>query len=78
MTDMIDEQLYEYSSDDENKNPKKGKKKTTKKTTKKVQAKSKKTTKKGNTHASTFKDFQLKEELMRGLGEAGFENPSEV
>jgi superfamily II DNA/RNA helicase len=29
-------------------------------------------------HASTFKDFHLKEELLRGTGEAGFENPSEV
>ena len=31
-----------------------------------------------NSHASTFKDFHLKEELLRGTGEAGFENPSEV
>ncbi len=30
------------------------------------------------THASTFKDFHLKEELIRATGEAGFENPSEV
>lgn len=30
------------------------------------------------THAATFKDFHLKEELMRAIGEAGFENPSEV
>lgn len=30
------------------------------------------------THAATFKDFHLKEELIRATGEAGFENPSEV
>lgn len=30
------------------------------------------------THASTFKDFLLKEELMRAINEAGFEKPSEV
>lgn len=28
--------------------------------------------------ASTFKDFLLKEELMRAINEAGFEKPSEV
>ena len=30
------------------------------------------------TQASTFKDFLLKEELMRAINEAGFEKPSEV
>lgn len=30
------------------------------------------------THAATFNDFHLKEELIRATGEAGFENPSEV
>lgn len=30
------------------------------------------------TQASTFKDFLLKEELMRAVNEAGFEKPSEV
>lgn len=30
------------------------------------------------THASTFKDFLLKEEIMRGINEAGFEKPSDV
>lgn len=35
-------------------------------------------TTKAVTHASTFKDFLLKEELMRAINEAGFEKPSEV
>lgn len=28
-------------------------------------------------HATGFKDFMLKPELIRAIGEAGFENPSE-
>jgi len=28
------------------------------------------------THATSFKDFLLKDELLRAINEAGFENPS--
>lgn len=84
MADKIgeDDQLMNYSSDDEKtstKNPDSKKRKTRKtRQSKKTAKASKTTTKKQNTHNSTFKDFHLKEELLRGLGEAGFENPSEV
>ncbi len=78
MTDMIEDQALKFSSDEDKG---KGGKKT--KGGKKVTARSRKGRKKttgktGMTHASTFKDFQLKEELLRSLGEAGFENPSDV
>lgn len=82
MADKIGEEdaLMNYSSDEENTDNKKDdKKRKTRKTRASKKTKTTKTTtKKQNTHHSTFKDFHLKEELLRGLGEAGFENPSEV
>lgn len=65
------EDMLEYSSDGEQKT--KGNKAKTGRgaAAKKVQSQT-------TTHASTFKDFHLKEELIRATGEAGFENPSEV
>lgn len=29
-------------------------------------------------HGSSFRDFQLRQEILRAIGEAGFEHPSEV
>lgn len=65
------EDMLEYSSDNEQQTP--GAKKTTVRGTRGQKAAPSSTT-----HASTFKDFHLKEELIRATGEAGFENPSEV
>ena len=65
------EDMLEYSSDGESKT-KGNKAKTTRR------AGAQKAQSQTTTHASTFKDFHLKEELIRATGEAGFENPSEV
>jgi ATP-dependent RNA helicase UAP56/SUB2 len=75
-----EDELMNYSSDEENDKKRKNKRARPGKTT--TTTKTAKTTPaekgKPNTHHSTFKDFQLREELLRGLGEAGFENPSDV
>ena len=65
------EDVLDYSSDGESKT-KGNKAKTTR------GARGQKVQSQTTTHASTFKDFHLKEELIRATGEAGFENPSEV
>ena len=65
------EDMLEYSSDGEQKS--KGNKAKTARG-----ARGQKVQSQTTTHASTFKDFHLKEELIRATGEAGFENPSEV
>lgn len=77
MTDM-ENQVLNYSDGEEKQSQTttKGRKRTGRRAQKK---KTDKNVKKANTtHASTFKDFHLKEELLRATGEAGFENPSEV
>lgn len=64
-----------FSSDDE-----KDKKQTTKRQAPKTKAKTEtagKAPKASAIHGSSFKDFQLKPELLRAIGEAGFEHPSE-
>lgn len=67
----VKEDVLDYSSDPETKTT--GQKKTTVRGNR-----GQKTATASTTHASTFKDFHLKEELIRATGEAGFENPSEV
>lgn len=62
--------VLNYSSDDE----KEPQQKKTQGRQGRAKAKKQTTT----THAATFNDFHLKEELIRATGEAGFENPSEV
>ncbi len=66
-----DQDMLEYSSDPEQQG--KGQKGKTVRGNR-----GQKTASANTTHASTFKDFHLKEELIRAVGEAGFENPSEV
>lgn len=67
MTDPKKDELN-FGSDDEKAEPQ----------VKKGRARKPKAQKNTATHAATFKDFHLKEELIRATGEAGFENPSEV
>jgi len=72
MTEMEDKELAAYrsdDSDDDNDKP----------TTTEVQSGKGTNVAGGNyagTHLTTFKDFLLKEELLRAINEAGFENPS--
>lgn len=65
-----------FSSDDEKDN-----KQTTKrqapKSKPKANEQAKDAPKASAIHGSSFKDFQLKPELLRAIGEAGFEHPSE-
>lgn len=73
MTDTNQEEILDYSSGDEKQADKTNK---TRRTGRRKKNQQKKVT--TTTHASTFKDFHLKEELLRATGDAGFENPSEV
>lgn len=72
----IDNEVLDYSSEDE-------KKKVTKNTvakkavTKNTKAKAAPAQKSNlNLHASSFNDFHLRQELTRAIGEVGFERPS--
>ena len=58
----------------------KDQKQTTKRQAPKTKAKqdaNEKTNKPSAIHGSSFKDFNLKPELLKAIGEAGFEHPSE-
>lgn len=70
----VDNEVLDYSSEDEKKP------KVTKNTAaKNAKAKAAPAQKKNlNLHASSFNDFHLRQELMRAIGEVGFEGPSEV
>lgn len=69
----IDKEVLDFSSEDEKKP------KVTKNTAgKAAKAKPAPAQKKNlNLHASSFTDFHLRQELMRAIGEVGFEHPSE-
>jgi len=69
----VDPEVLDYSSDDDKKA-----KVTKNKTAKNVKGKPAVQQKKNaNVHASSFSDFHLRQELMRAIGEVGFEHPSE-
>ena len=69
MAGVTQQDVLNYSSDDEMPQKKKA-------PGRQGRANAKKQT--STSHAATFNDFHLKEELIRATGEAGFENPSEV
>ena len=69
-----------FSSDENSDNPDKKNPKTKSKTAnpKKKKTKPEPTNRTLNVRSVGFKDFLLKPELMKGIGDAGFEHPSEV
>lgn len=69
----VDPEVLDYSSEDEKK-AKVTKNKAAKNTKAKPATQQKKNL---NLHASSFTDFHLRQELMRAIGEVGFEHPSE-
>lgn len=73
MADVPDKEELNYSSEDEKK-PKVTKNTAAKNTKAKANPAQKKNV---NVHASSFNDFHLRQELMRAIGEVGFEHPSE-
>lgn len=74
---MADYQEGPAFSSDEGEGAKPNKRRGAKTTTKAQPADKAQPNKSSAIHGSSFRDFQLRNELVRGIGEAGFEHPSE-